>query len=152
VRVSYLSPAWAFDPRDDNKLMRAATDVFVGTVVARVGTAPLSASQPGVALPQTQFAVKVQRKIKGGARGTITVNQLGGVDPAVQTLVLFEGDRLLVPGEKVLLITEYDATLGWYHVIAAGYSHHRIRDDQQEVSLVGRFERAAGLGKPGGGK
>ena len=80
VSVSRVHPAWAFDPRDDTKLMAAATDVFVGTVVAQVSTVPLPTSAPGVDIPRTQYTVKVSRKLKGRARGTMTVSQLAGID------------------------------------------------------------------------
>ena len=128
--------------------MAAATDVFVGTVVAQVGTVPLATSAPGVEIPRTQFSVKVQRKLKGRARGTVTVSQLAGIDADTRVFVAFEGDALLRPGDKVLLIAEYDPEDGWYHLIAPGFSNQKTPTKQQEDRLVGRYARAAGLPVP----
>jgi hypothetical protein len=143
--VTLLHAEWAFDPGDDALLVAAASDVFVGDVIAAVGTEPVHTSIVGQNIPQTQFAVRVAQVIVGTAVGQVVVNQLAGVDPNSGSVIEFEGDTPLQPGQRVLLVTKYLPDRRWYQIIAPGYADLPISDAQQEQELVSRFRRAAGL-------
>ena len=150
---AHLRVNWAIDPSDEGALVDAATDVFVGRIVEVVGTQPLPTPDPSLSFPQTQFSVKVGKRLKGHTRGTVVVNQVAGTDSVSGVFVALGDDTLLEPAQRVLLITEFDPDLGWYHLIASDYSHKRVRDDKddekkEERRLLRRYADAAGLEVP----
>ena len=140
-QVGIAHPVYAFDPEDDHALAAHATDIFVGRVVAQTGTVGAPTSAPGHEVPQTQFAVDVLHGIKGQAAGTVTVNQVGGLDKHAKRLMLVQGDELLQPGTTELFVTFYVPERGWYQVVAARHGHLRAHDRAHHQALVGRFAR-----------
>jgi hypothetical protein len=148
IPVVYGHPAYAFDPRNDAVLAANATDIFVGRVTAVSGNVGAPTSVPGQSVPQTQYAVEVRTAIKGDAKGTVTVNQIGGYDATIGATFLFEGDRFLAVGDTVVLVTAFVAERGWYQLVAAGYGHLRANDAGLRASLIERFAVAAGVPVP----
>ena len=142
-QVGIAHPAYAFDPEDDRALAAYATDIFVGRVVAQTGAVGAPTSAPGHEVPQTQFAVDVIRGIKGRAAGTVTVNQVGGLDKHAKRLTLVEGDALLQPGTTELFVTFYVPESGWYQVVAARHGHLRAHHPAHGEALAARFARVA---------
>ena len=132
----------AFDGAETRKLVGFATHVFVGRVVRTQGTDSLPDTAPGgPETPVTRFAVEVGENIKGRAGGTVTVNQMGGHD-SEGTLMLFEGDPLLVPGQKYLFVTRRVRAGGTYQLVAPGYDSVRIENAQGRIAVVRRFREA----------
>ena len=86
-------PIFALDPRDDRSLAAYATDIYIGRVLNQTGAVGAPTSAPGQELPQSQFAVEVLHVLKGQARGVVTVNQVGGLDPQAGQTMLLEGTR-----------------------------------------------------------
>lgn len=126
-------PLYAFDPRNDVKLAAAATDIFVGRVVARVSDEGRQTSVPEYEIAQTQFAVEVIQVVKGTAAGTVVVNQLDRRHE----------DRPLRPGEESLFVTEFEPEYGWHSIIFDRFGHLSIAGPADRVALVARFAQAA---------
>lgn len=141
-RVVRIHVSSAFDGAETRKLVGFATHVFVGRVVRAIGTDSLPDTAPGgPETPVTRFAVEVGENIKGRAGGTVTVNQMGGHD-SEGTLMLFEGDPLLVPGQEYLFVTRRVRASGTYQLVAPGYDSVRIENAQGRIAVVSRFREA----------
>ncbi len=131
-----------FDVADTRKLVGFSSHVFVGRVVRTLGTDPLTDTAPGgPETPVTQFAVEVRENIKGRAEGTVTVNQMGGHD-SEGTLMLFEGDPLLIPGQEYVLVTRRLRAGGSYQLVAPGYDSVPIENAQRRSAVADRFREA----------
>ncbi len=132
----------AFDGADTRKLVGFATHVLVGRVVRTVRTEPLPDTAPGgPETPVTRFEVNVVENIKGWAEGTVTVNQMGGRD-SEGTLMLFEGDPLLVPGQEYLFVTRRVRADGSYQLVAPGYDSVRIESLGERNAVAETFREA----------
>ncbi len=132
----------AFDGADTRKLVGFATHVFVGRAVHILGTDSLPDTAPGgPEMPVTRFAVEVGESIKGRAEGTVTVNQMGGRD-SEGTLMLFEGDPLLVPGQEYLFVTRRVRADGSYQLVAPGYDNVRIESLGERSAVAETFREA----------
>jgi len=84
----------------------SSTAIVVGTV-----SAVSFAANPSGGMPLATVTFAVERTIKGAVSGTLTVRQLGG--PVAQgstgALAEFDTDRLLIPGDHVLLMLTRDS-------------------------------------------
>jgi hypothetical protein len=123
------------DFSDARRLVGATDNVFVGRVIAQVGTKRVVDD-----LPETQFQVEVLETIKGALTGRVTVNQQGGYEG--RELILVEDDPLLVPGQEYLFATGLHPGEGW-HTLVPGYGDLLITDDQQRADLIAKFREAA---------
>jgi hypothetical protein len=159
-RVAAAEMDFAFDVSDERQLVGDADNVFVGRVVDEVGAEeiPLLPSDTDAApgSPRTQFSVEVERNVKGMLRGTVTVSQEGGYIDYVadrgsekgnrlQSLVIYEGDRLLESGQRYLFVTSFDQGKGYHQVTTPGYGDVPIGRGAGEKALeplVEKFERA----------
>jgi hypothetical protein len=153
--VTIGHPVYSFNPKDDQALAAFATDIFLGRVIAQTGTVGAPTSAPGQELPMTQFSVAVLRVVKGRTSGTVTANQVGGLDHNVLVtradgrrtketrLFLLDGDALLVPGEVALFVSVHVPQSGWYQVVAGSESHPGAVNRAAQDALVERFARAA---------
>jgi hypothetical protein len=135
-------PIYALDPRDDRALAAYATDIFIGRVREQTGSVGAPTSAPGQELPQSQFAVEILHLVKGQAEGVVTVNQVGGLDPQADQIMLLEGDSLLRPGVSELFLVVSVPDRGWYQIIAAGHGHLSAGDAEQRQRLIARFTQA----------
>jgi hypothetical protein len=135
-------PIFALDPRDDRSLAAYATDIYIGRVLDQTGAVGAPTSAPGQELPQSQFAVEVLHVLKGQARGVVTVNQVGGLDPQAGQTMLLEGDALLRPGARELFLVVFVPERGWYQIVAAGHGHVPADDPDQRETLIDRFTQA----------
>jgi hypothetical protein len=113
---------YAADFANDEILMGASHDVFVGEVVSQVGD-----KERGIG-PETQFAVEVVLDIKGNLRGTVTVDQQGGYDNGV-LYYIEDGASLLEPGVTYLLATRYNSQENWYTLNPSVSGSQFIIDD-----------------------
>jgi len=134
---------YAIEPTDKRQLVDAATNVFVGRAIGKVGAEGAPLSGPGDrVLPRTQFSVLVLENIKGDLGGEVTVSQTGGYDKSVGREVRIEGDPLLKPGQELLFVTSYTLEEGWYTIAAQPFGTVLIEDERQRTDLVERFEQA----------
>ena len=137
---------YAFDVRDERKLVGFSTNVFFGRVLDRSGSEGIPTSVPGETVKQTQFSVEVGENIKGELSGTVTVNQDGGAaddgHADHEHLELVEGDPLLVPGQEYLFATRYDAQKGWHTIAAQPYGDIKVKDKTNKKALKDKFEKA----------
>lgn len=109
--VRRMHASWVTDLSDRRRLTGLADAVFIGRVGGITGT------KAPVMVPETQFAVEVQRTFKGTVAPSVTVNQEGGKDARDGMTVLYEGDRLLEPGRTYVFAARYDKTEKWYTVL-----------------------------------
>lgn len=114
-RIVVIEPRYIADFSDDQILVGASHNVFVGVVKEELGTQELGVG------PETQFEVEVIENIKEELNGTVTVNQLGGYENGV--LYTVEGDYhshdgsqeyLLQPGSVYVFATRYNKKQNWY--------------------------------------
>lgn len=101
------------DFSDKRILVGSSNNVFIGKVLQQSGTKNLSV------IPETQFSVQVLENIKGSLPEMVTVNQQGGLHEkeGTKSLVLLEGDNLLIPGQTYLFATRYLASENWYTIV-----------------------------------
>ena len=142
VEIANVEVDYAFDPKDERKLVGFADNVFFGRVVQRVGTEGLPTSKPGETIKQTQFSVEVGENVKGQLAGTVTVNQEGGRDEQAGALELVEGDPLLTPGQEYLFVTRYDEGNDWHTIAAQPYGDVKVKDGADKKALKDKFEKA----------
>jgi hypothetical protein len=113
--VVHMDAQYAADFSNDEVLMGASHDVFVGKVIRQIGN-----KERGLG-PETQYEVAVIDNIKGDLKGMVTVNQEGGYkDGALYVMdddtsaPSDESDYLLKPGNTYLLATRYSPEEDWY--------------------------------------
>ena len=113
IETSYID-----DYTNDQVLLGASHNVFVGKILNQIGTKDIGIG------PETQFSVQVISDIKGSLSGIVTVDQQGGYQNGM-LYVVGEDDvpglssedgpnYLLQPGETYLLATRYNPTENWY--------------------------------------
>lgn len=124
--VNYYAPQLTYNRSDIRAVAGVFSDIFVGRVVKKIGT------QDGGGGPvSTLYSVIVVDSLKGDAKGTVTVRQLGGYHNFQWTVIegdlgevspIFDRKKLkesfLQPGETYLLVTSYSSekdryTMGW---------------------------------------
>lgn len=120
---------------DDRKLVGLADNVFIGEVVRKLGQ---TTDGP---VPETQYAVNVQKAIKGTLSGEVVVNQQGGFLPETNELILIDGDALIEPGQTYLFATLTNDVTGW-HTVIPGYGDLQVRSAQNRDELRARFSAA----------
>ena len=112
----HMEATWVTDFSDDAKLAGFADNVFVGKVVAKKGQKPYGEKGQKAfgksRIPETQYSVEVEKSFKGDAEGTTTVNQQGGFQKGAAEPLLFDGDRMLKPGQTYLFATKENPELG----------------------------------------
>ena len=122
---------------DDEKLVDFADNVFVGRVIERVGYEPPSENSPP--LPQTLFAVKVEKNLKGSLSGTVVVAQDGGCDPRYGRIVLVNNDALLRPDQEVVFSTRQQTPDGPHLIIGSNYGDIRVGTEEREAEVIAKF-------------
>ena len=150
-----IYPSWV---TDDEFLVGASDNVFVGRVSKAEDI--VSTSGPGEAapLPESQFNVEVNQNIKGTVTGTATVVQDSGwieyhankdypnlkvkKGEKVRQLVLTEKNPLLEPGEQYLFVTNHDQNSDRYYTLASRLGTLKIKDDGQRDKLTKHFKEA----------
>lgn len=109
-------PVFVTDFSNDQMLMGATHNVFVGKVLAQVST-----KERGIG-PETQFSVEVISNIKGNLTGTVLVNQEGGYKNGILVLAessgIQHGDPLLIPGKTYLFASRYSSEQNWYTLVS----------------------------------
>jgi len=151
--VKSIYTQYPTDFSDDKKLVGAAHNIFVGTVVKQK-----SLDQDIKSSPKTQYDVEVIESIKGGLNGMITVNQNGGYRDGV-LYVVNDGDTvlpikevkdyLLQPGTTYLFMTRYNTEKNWHNMNLYPESYGVITKEnlpQVELKvLVGQNKRVQEL-------
>jgi hypothetical protein len=122
---------------DDEKLVDFADNVFVGRVIERVGYEPPSENVPP--LPQTLFAVRVEKNIKGSLSGTVVVAQVGGCDPRYGRIVLVNNDELLQPDQEVVFSTRKLSPDGPHLIVGSNYGDIRVETEEDKAKVIDRF-------------
>jgi len=107
VKDVIIHPLYPADFSNNQILMGASHNVFVGKVLAQVSTNDFMGD------PATQFSVQIIDNIKGVLKSTVVVNQSGGYKDGV-LYVMDEGGALLQPGATYLLATRYDTEANYY--------------------------------------
>lgn len=126
------------DFSDPQLLLGASTHAFVGKVVEKVGSKALGNS------PETQFAVKIQKSIKGDLKGEVIVNQQGGYykdKNGKEFLLVVNNDELLEVGEKYFFATRYLESENWYTAISV-FGDVKIKNKTHEDNLVVKYKNA----------
>ncbi len=122
----------------DKQLVRRADNIFVGRVIEKAEER--SPAESGGPLPETAFAVKVERNVKGSLSGTVTVVQAGGCDPKYGEVVLINEDPLLKPGERAIFSTgEYSSPADTHYIVGSKYGDMRVETRAQEKSIIARL-------------
>ena len=122
----------------DKTLVRRADNIFVGRVIGRTGER--GAARGGPPLPETSFAVEVERNVKNSLSGTVTVVQAGGCDPRYGRVLLVNDDPLLEPGERaVFSTTEYPPPEDTHAIVGSNYGDMRVETRAQEDRIIARL-------------
>ncbi len=105
------------DPTNDQILIGASHNVFVGKILAQTGNKETEIG------PRTQYKVQVIDNIKGELKGVVTVDMLGGYDKDGKLVIVEEEDLLqdsplLQPGFTYLFASRYNQQENWYTIIA----------------------------------
>jgi len=112
MTVQPVDLQYAADFSNDKILMGASHNVFVGKVIAQIGT-----EERGIG-PETQFQVEVISNIKGELKGSVVVDQIGGYkDGKLYTFGDMSGNDsnyLLAPGSTYVFATRYNDKKDWY--------------------------------------
>jgi hypothetical protein len=131
----------AFPPADTSRLVTFADDVFLGTVTAVAGPAPVDTSSPDpqAFVPRTTFRVRVRAAVKGRLRGRVTVAQAGGLDPVDGAQLRVNGDPPLRPGASYLFVTRRDSTRGLHGIVAPGWGDVPAATEATRAALLARY-------------
>lgn len=141
--VAVALTSYAGDVRDKSVLAGASEFLFLGEVVAQVGTDGIPTSDPEDDIPVTLFAVAVIEPVKGVLPGAIVVGQYSHIDAATGEEVLFDGDPILQPGEVVLFAVNPSLHADWYTIVGGPYGALRAPDAAAADALVAQFRVAA---------
>ena len=148
ARVAVVDPAYAFDAKDERKLVGASENVFLGRVVEKSGTELIEGTQepPGMpeapGLPDTQFSVEVLRAVKGDLAGNVTVSQHGGYDPATGQEAVVEDDHPLRPGQVYMFSTNHDPQRDWQQIVAGPFGNVGAESQAERDALTRQFAEA----------
>ncbi|MDF2607445.1 MAG: hypothetical protein K0S34_1641 [Bacillales bacterium] len=135
VKVSIDNSAYLMDRR---YLVGEADNVFIGKVVRNLGYQVIND------LPETQYEVRVSKRIKGEILGTAIVNQLGGVKliynfvPERTSVV---GQRDIEIGKTYLFVTHYSWPRNCYTIIT-GAGLYEITNKEEKDKLIKAFKNA----------
>ena len=122
----------------DKTLVRRADNIFVGRVIEK--TDERGAAEGGPPLPETAFAVEVERNVKNSLSGIVTVVQAGGCDPRYGRVLLVNDDPLLKPGERaVFSTTEYPPPDDTHAIVGSNYGDMRVETRAQEDRIIARL-------------
>lgn len=147
-------------PRNDRRYVCGyASNVFVADVLepySEVGLDPDPVDgDPNPTIPQSQFLVipvSGVEQVKGSldpanrvlADDSTTlayiVSQIGGTGD--DGLELFEGDPLLIPGERYIFATSYDADTNWYKVVIQPEGDLRVSSDEERDKKIRLLKHA----------
>lgn len=143
TKISVTDPIYAADFSNDQILVGASHNVFVGRVLEQEGT-----KERGIG-PETQFKVSIIQNIKGDLSGEIVVDQQGGYKDGVLYAVgdkddvlkaQKEGSYLLQPGSTYVFATRYNEKENWYtlnsYPTALKLISSTIADSRQLESLA----------------
>lgn len=130
----------SFDASDETLLVGVSDNAFVGRVVEKIRDVPPSELETD--LPVTEFAVEVQKNIKGSLSGTVTVSQAGGCDLLYGGITLINGNPLLEPGQEALFTTTQGSPGDSHALVIEPFSSVRLETEAEEVRVVAKFERA----------
>jgi hypothetical protein len=121
VRIK-MEGLYATNFADNEKLVGASHNVFVGKVIKQVGDKELAR------VPATQFSVHVILNIKGNLQGTAVVEQEIGYRNGI-LYTTEDGGTLLQPGATYLFAARYNSSDNWYTLIAGPYGKSLISQD-----------------------
>lgn len=133
TEIKNMEVGYAVDVSDPRKLVGFADNVFIGRVIEQVSTKKISG------YPETQFEVKVLKKIKGDLDGTIIVNQNGGYEGNQLTVV--NGDSLIKPGKTYLFATKYLESEDW-HTLVPNYGDVLIDNEIEQTEFIEKYKKA----------
>ena len=136
--VTQSAPLWAFDVANDRRLVGAANNVFIGKVLRKADSEPVSIDDTDGG--RTNFAVAVEDNLKGRLSGEVLVSQSGGMT-ADGELIVIEGDGPLEPGQAYLFVTRNldDDDEPAHTITAEGYSDLPIESEAERRKLTERF-------------
>lgn len=117
-----IHPLYAADYSNNQILMGASHNVFVGKIISQIGNGELMES------PTTLFTVEVLSNIKGNMEGIVTVEQEGGYKDGVEYIVE-DGAPFLDIGSTYLLATRYRAKDNSYTLNAHPNASKLLSDD-----------------------
>lgn len=153
--IKYIEHQYPADFSNDQILVGASHNIFVGTVVKKLGT------KERESVPETQFQVEIVDNIKGNLKESIIVNQEGGYRLGALYVVGEENPStqksdeknsyLLTPGSTYLFVTRYNPEEDWYtlnsHPAGLKLLTNSVLEPEQLRKLVAEDERVQALKK-----
>ena len=130
----------SFDAANETLLVSVSDNAFVGRVVRKVRDVPPSELEND--LPVTEFAIEVEKNIKGSLSGVVTVSQGGGCDLVYGSgITLINNTPLLRPGQRALFTTTEDSS-GSHSLVIDRFSSVRLETKTEETRVVAKFQQA----------
>ena len=131
----------SFDAANETVLIDVSDNAFVGRVLRKIRDVPPSELEND--LPVTEFAVEVQKNIKGSLSGVVTVSQGGGCDLVYGSgITLINNNPLLKPGQRALFTTTEDSPGGSHSLVIDRFSSVRLETEAEETRVVAKFQQA----------
>ena len=139
--VNSVAVDGSFDAANETLLVGVSDNVFVGRVVRKIRDVPPSELEND--LPVTEFAVEVEKNIKGSLSGEVTVSQGGGCDLVYGSgITLINNNPLLRPGQRALFTTTEDSPGGSHSLVIDRFSSVRLETEAEETRVVAKFQQA----------
>ncbi len=130
------------DFSNDRILVGASHNIFVGRVIAQIGT-----KERGVG-PETQFEIEVIDNVKGNLQGVVTINQQGGYRDGKSYLiagdVFTEGkeeETLLQVESTYLFSTRYNDNENWLTVISYPEANKILSSEETDKNELKKLSR-----------
>lgn len=151
--IQIMHPIYVADFTDDNILVGASHNVFVGKVIEEVDT-----KERGIG-PETQYKVEIIENVKGDLKGEVIINQAGGYKDGVLYImedgsdILSESKKndeyMLKVGSAYLLATRYNQKEDW-HTLNSFYTAKKLiskeeKDNNKLKTLAQTDERVIKL-------
>jgi NhaP-type Na+/H+ and K+/H+ antiporter len=129
---------FAMDVTSEEEVVGNSENIFVAKVLEEVGN-----KSPHENMPKTQFKVAVVQNIKGKLKKEQIINQDAGFTTinGEKTLVKFENQDLLQPGELYLFATLHDDKNDWHNPVPV-YGEILIDNNKKNADLVARYKSA----------
>lgn len=157
-KIRYVEQLYAADFSNDQILVGASHNIFIGRVIAKIGN-----KERGIG-PETQYQVEVLHSLKGDLTDYVTLNQRGGFSDG--TLYVYgdeekdttpeDGDSeyLLTPGYTYLFATRFNETENWHTLntyptarkllskqMKTGEELSNLKNDSRVIALTDAYEK-----------
>lgn len=146
-RTVNLEGQFITDFSDPRRIAGFVDHLVLAEVVERKKQATKPAVESNDDRVRTSVAVKVIESIQGSLTGTVTITQLGGLDPATGDMIVVEDTPLMEVGKKYLIGAKTDTASG-ENLALPGFGVIRLDDQKQYDEARETFKRARDDAKP----